>query len=455
MKKLLLFIFVLVLNSFVFSQEELGFDFDYAQFGYDSTSNFVEFYYSFNQQQLTPFAEDGNSYVSARLFIEIQKNGVDTALVSRDWSVKNPIAADGAASTSLVGVLGFLVPEGDYKMIVRGTDSQNAELKKEFKESITVIGRIKEGFSLSDIQLASNIKNENTNKNSIFYKNTLEVMPNPVTVFTNNNPVVFYYTELYNLDKGTKEPLLLTRNLYNSRGILVEQKSKSISRNNASIVEVGILNMKSYPTDSYNFVITLFDSTKNIGLSSTKRFYMINPGVKDTINNDAFLAQYLGSEFGVSSLEELDDMFAKCKYIAAANEIDQYEKLDSLNSKREFFYNFWKKRDPDPSTQENEFKTEYMYRIDYVMERYGSFYKKGYRTDRGRVYLLYGEPDQIDRYPNETNMKPHEIWYYNSMEGGVYFVFGDITGFSDYELLSSTKRGEIRDDNWTRRVQTN
>ena len=41
--------------------------------------------------------------------------------------------------------------------------------------------------------------------------------------------------------------------------------------------------------------------------------------------------------------------------------------------------------------------------------------KDGYRTDRGRVYLIYGEPDQIDRFPSETNMKPYEVWYYNSI----------------------------------------
>jgi len=58
-------------------------------------------------------------------------------------------------------------------------------------------------------------------------------------------------------------------------------------------------------------------------------------------------------------------------------------------------------------------------------------------------------------YPNETNMKPYEIWYYNRIEGGVLFIFGDLTGYNDYELLSSTKRGEIRDDNWQRRITTN
>lgn len=453
MKKIILLLF---LSSLVFAQDEqLGFEFDFAQFGYDSTSNFVEFYYSFNQQQLESVESEGEQFVSAVLSITIQGVNVDTALISREWTVNNNVTEKDIKSSSLVGVLGFKVPEGDYLLTVKGTDANKTSVFKQIEDELKVTPRImEESYSISDLELATNIKNENVNKSSIFYKNTLEVIPNPVSVFSNASPVVFYYCELYNLDKGDQNPLLLTRHLFNSRGKLLENESKGVDRNHESIVEVDLINMKKYPTDSYNLVITLYDSTTNKGVTSSKRFYMLNPGVKDTLSNLSTVADYLGSEFGVSSEEELDDLFEKSKYIATGDEIDQYEDIDSVSAKREFIFKFWQKRDPQPSTEENEFKTEYMYRLGYVAERYGSIYKDGYKTDRGRVYLMYGEPDQIDRYPNETDMKPYEIWYYNSMEGGVYFVFGDISGFSDYEMLSSTKRGEYRDDNWTRRIST-
>jgi hypothetical protein len=48
--------------------------------------------------------------------------------------------------------------------------------------------------------------------------------------------------------------------------------------------------------------------------------------------------------------------------------------------------------------------------------------------------------------------KPYEIWHYNDLEGGVLFVFADLTGFSEYRLLHSTKRGELQDDSWQQRV---
>lgn len=61
---------------------------------------------------------------------------------------------------------------------------------------------------------------------------------------------------------------------------------------------------------------------------------------------------------------------------------------------------------------------------------------------------MYGNPDEIDRHPNETDSKPYEVWSYNSLEGGVTFDFIDRTGFGDYQLVNSTERNEIHDDNW-------
>ncbi|MHA1988555.1 MAG: hypothetical protein ACW98D_18135, partial [Promethearchaeota archaeon] len=68
------------------------------------------------------------------------------------------------------------------------------------------------------------------------------------------------------------------------------------------------------------------------------------------------------------------------------------------------------------------------------------------------VHIMYGEPTEIERYPNQIESRPYEIWSYDSLEGGVVFIFADLTGFSDYQLVHSTKRGELRDDNWQRRI---
>ncbi|HEX9933600.1 MAG TPA: hypothetical protein VGB38_00265, partial [bacterium] len=55
----------------------------------------------------------------------------------------------------------------------------------------------------------------------------------------------------------------------------------------------------------------------------------------------------------------------------------------------------------------------------------------------------YGKPSDIDRFPSSYQMVPYEIWSYDAIEGGVIFVFADLSGFKNYSLLHSTKRGEV------------
>jgi hypothetical protein len=79
--------------------------------------------------------------------------------------------------------------------------------------------------------------------------------------------------------------------------------------------------------------------------------------------------------------------------------------------------------------------------------------REGYRTDRGRVYIVYGPPDDIERHPNESDTKPYEIWTYNSIQGGVEFDFLQKVQGSDYELVNSTVRSELHDDTWMQQAQ--
>jgi len=94
---------------------------------------------------------------------------------------------------------------------------------------------------------------------------------------------------------------------------------------------------------------------------------------------------------------------------------------------------------------------EYFQRVAVANARFSIGNKQGWKTDQGRVYLLYGEPDEIDRYPSSLGERPYEIWYYNKIEGGIEFVFVDLTGFGEMQLVHSTSRNEIQDYDWRAR----
>lgn len=452
MKKITLLI--ISLNFFLTAQEQFDFEFDYAQFGYDSTSNYIEFYYSFNQASLKVGNDTSAPNLEGLLKILIVNSEIGDTIVLNQWRVKHEIDTTQLGNQLLVGTLGFVIPAGNYNCEFTGSDLHKPEMSREIKEQIKVTPFLNHDLSMSDIQLASKMIQGSENTNSIFYKNTYEVVPIPNLVFGQSQPVAFFYIEIYNIQSPStlSDQLKMNLMLYNSKGKLIKEKSRYISRNANSRVEVGSHILSTYPTDSYTFVVALIDSSNNTGISTAKKFFVYNP---DIIVQDTFevaSTSVLSSAFGPMSEEELDDLFDKSRYIALKSEIDKYERLTNVDGKREFMFEFWKAKDEISETPENEFYRQYMQRVNLTNDRFTSMGKPGWKTDRGRIYLLYGEPSEIERYPNQLETRPYEIWNYNEIEGGVYFVFADLTGFSDYTLLHSTKRGELRDDNWQRRI---
>ncbi len=453
MKKIVFILFVFIYPTF--AQSDFEFEFDYAQFGYDTASNYVEFYYSFNEASLKVNSENSHAKIEGLLKIFIKDDIKGDTIVFNQWKLKHDILDTSTINSQiLVGTLGFIVPKGSFTCEITGSDMHNPDKFRQIKENIKVVPYMHHSMSISDIQLASKMIQGSENTSSIFYKNTYEVIPIPNVVFGISQPALFFYLEVYNLqsDSIKSEQLKMSQMIYDSKGKLVKEKSKYLSRTSNTRVEVGSHILSNYPTDSYTLVIALIDSVGNTGVSSAKKFFVYNPDVQVTDTFEVSTTAVLSSSFGSMSEEELDDLFDKSEYLATKTEIDKYEKLSNVEGKREYMFDFWKAKDESENLNKNEFYRNYMQRVQICNERYTSMGKQGWKTDRGRVFLLYGEPTEIERYPNQLETRPYEIWQYTEIEGGVYFVFADLTGFSDYTILHSTKRGELRDDNWQRRI---
>lgn len=452
MSKFSLIIFVFSFPVLLFSQK-INFEFDYAQFGYDSLSNYIEFYYSFAQSSLNYVDTDTTDYVGGILHIEIIDSATSEKIIDKHWIVNSEISDSSELNRNLIGILGFIINHGSYKSTITGSDANNPSNIRTISEFLFVEPFIKTNISLSDIELASNIIPGSENTSSIFYKNTYEITPLPAALCGENQPILFYYTEVYNiLFSPYENELRMDELVVNSKGQLLSSKSKKIKKSVDSRVEVGKINVYKFPTDTYTLIINLIDSVANYGVSSMKKFFVYNPSVAPIDTVQLTTSPVLSTTFGSMSEEELDDLFAKSVYIASEPEKDRYEALSTVEAKREFMYTFWRARDENPSDERNQYFLDYLKRLAESNDKYTAAKKDGWKTDRGRVYLVYGPPSQIDRYPNETETKPYEIWTYETLEGGVIFVFGDISGFNDYQLLHSTKRGELRDDYWQRRI---
>jgi GWxTD domain-containing protein len=458
MKKIIL-LFAFFPFLFISAQSNFNFNIDYASFKYDTLSNYVEFYYSFPTSQLKVVENSGTFQVEGILQMELKNDSSEQDLINKAWRIPNPLNDTSAQSrsTNLIGVIGFVVPRGKYTFIAEGSDFNNRDLKKSFKFQIDEKAFGTQNMSVSGVQLASNIKQADTDKNSIFYKNTLEVIPLPSDIFGENSPVVFYYGELYNLDKAPDlSDVKFVSSVYDSKGNLVYNRSKTSLKPVPASVEVGVINVSKYISGKYYLVLSLDDSLKNESIISRKEFFVYNPSIKDTtlIDIHTNTAKVLSSQFAFLSADECNDIFSKSEYIASKDEKEQYRKIHNVEGKREFLYKFWNGKENEADKDKRYNYSDYMNRAKIADERYSNIAKTGWKSDMGRVYIMYGEPSEIERHPNEGDSKPYEIWKYNDIEGGVQFIFADMNGFRNYQLLTSTKRGEIKDDNWQQEIST-
>ncbi|HTR47799.1 MAG TPA: GWxTD domain-containing protein [Verrucomicrobiae bacterium] len=153
---------------------------------------------------------------------------------------------------------------------------------------------------------------------------------------------------------------------------------------------------------------------------------------------------------------ELDSQYKKwlnedVPYIITSEERRSFLHLSTNEEREQFIESFWQRRNPDPDSPENTFKEEHYRRIAYANEHYASGIP-GWKTDRGKIYIMWGPPDEVDSHPTggtwdrpmdqgggQTTTYPWETWRYRYLEGqglgeNVELEFVDPTSTGEYHL---------------------
>jgi GWxTD domain-containing protein len=134
-------------------------------------------------------------------------------------------------------------------------------------------------------------------------------------------------------------------------------------------------------------------------------------------------------------------------YIIAPLERDVFLKLQTDRERDLFIEAFWKQRDPTPGDAENEFKTEHYRRIDHANRYFGrDAPRPGWKTDRGRIYIILGEARDIQRFEGKSSTYDAEVWFYQGktdmgLPAGFNLVFFKDGGHGEYKLYSPVGDG--------------
>lgn len=129
---------------------------------------------------------------------------------------------------------------------------------------------------------------------------------------------------------------------------------------------------------------------------------------------------------------ELNQAIGPLRYIATNAEIDSLM-TGTFPDRQKKFLEFWIDRAHGDTTLGDAMRNEFYKRVDFVNERFRYSITPGWETDRGRIYIIYGPPDQIDNNNQSFNSPPYQIWYYYSLK--LRFVFLDEFRVGDYRLV--------------------
>jgi len=422
---------------------------DYASFKGNENKSFTEFYLSFYQIDLE--YEQQDSIYIAKFSHELKITQGDSVIYNVSRNYRSSISAEERKlNNQFIDVFAVELLPGEYTIVAVITD-KNSNRNGEYILNASIMNFDKD-FSISNIEFANSIDTKGDNSN-FSLKNNIKILPNASKTFTIVNPMLYFYFEAYNLVLNDEGRSSYSYNYYitDINGTRVRDYATKEKTGHETIAEVSGINVVALEGQPYFLNIKIFDNNSNKSIVTRKKFSVNKPIRKKSPQHIAAKIEGYEEYVGLNK-EELIREFEIAKYIASTEEIEVFEKLNDAQSLRRFLSQFWKNRDKDNDTEINEFKQNYIENYRIANANYSTHFKEGWETDRGRVILVYGRPDEIERNTSSLNSQPYEIWHYYSLEGGSEFIFGDVSGNASFELLHSTFRNEIKDPNWRMRV---
>ena len=414
--------------------------------GHDSC--YVECAYSISRDSLYFAYLPDDSIWQATFRVDVvllDSLGARVDSLSRNVGTRTPSLEESRKrDVKVLDVLPLLLRPGQYQAQFTVTDLGDSSRGTRL-DTLFVENKNRESeLTISDLALAYRLTPTDAPADvaHLKIKNGYYVEPNPSGIFAPEDSMLYLYGEIYNL-KPT--PALYQVHLWILdpfgevvRDLGIEQLEPP---GETALLAYG-LRIDDLPRGIWHTVAVEVDH----GLSTAtmrKPFWLGTGMLSDSAR-------------AVEPFDEKDAMLNRrfIVYLATQEELSEYDAL-TLEGKRRFLDDFWMKRDSDPSTTRNEFFEAHRLRFAIANQKFSRSMNQrddGWNTDRGRVLILYGEPDEVIQTPSSIATWGYERWEYNSLEGGVYFIFLDWKNLGDYRLMHSTKQGERWDPDWQTRI---
>jgi GWxTD domain-containing protein len=370
------------------SRGDIVFYADVVTFYQGEGVNVEEIYCVVPNDQVKFVEEDGLLTGKLRYVAEIADGNGDIVGSSENTVEVTAASAEDAEDRTVVQVLqsSISVAPGRYTatVILEDLNALKRELisfllKKYKSGEVQVLIDSKdfgeEQFAISDIEFARGLRRVN---NGAFHKSGFEIIPNAPRRYGLLLPELAIFFELYNLSAATDcDQVVATYAITNRMGGEIFRSEKTLSLQGEKSASTALFDVTSLSSGSYLLALSISDTTGTALARSERRFDVA----------------WSPLSWGRYEHEMLGDM----EYVLTEDEMGRFRTLSS-GEQEKFLEGFWKDIDPTPGTMENEARTEHYRRVSYADRHFGSTHTRGALTDRGRLYVKYGQPDDIQSY---------------------------------------------------------
>lgn len=449
--RVLIFLILTMISSYLMAGNIRAY-FAYNTFLSPGNGPYIETYLQFDASSLA-FITNSEQHYQATLEILMVFKQNDQIKDFRKYELKSPAIDDPAKTLfSFTDQQRFLLPNGEYDLEVSLTDPNREGSVISHTEKISV-SYSSDAITVSSVQLAEKI--ERTDETGPLTKSGYNIFPYVDYFFPSTVNSIHFYCEIYNTSKllGNNEPFLLvssietfeTRNLMSDYNRFKRETAKPVN------LLISSFDISKLPSGNYFLVISVKDRNNEILASNRVFFQRNNPDIE--LSHDAFDHVNVAATFA-SQITEFDSL---AYFIRALGPISSYIEREFthnlVNSRdrqamQQYFYHFWQQR--DPAQPEIAWKNYYI-EMCKADANFKTRVKRGYETDRGRVFLQYGPPNSINQSYDEPNAYPYEIWHYYAINGQRdkrFVFFSRDFATNDFELIHSDVVGELSNHRW-------
>lgn len=367
-------------------------------------------------------------------------------------ALDSPVVTDTAnLDGAFIDQQRFSLPNGEYEMEISITDMNSGETLP--TETVTVEVNYPDGTpAISDILLFDSYAK--ATKPSTCTKSGYDFLPQVYPFYGPSQDKLNFYVELYNSNKLYDEGKFLVT--YYIETVESSNRMQNFTANkrfdvNKVNVLFNTIDIKELPSGNYFLVVEMRDRSNALICSKSWFFQRSNPSVSYDM---ADLSGVNVANTFVNNITEIDTLRKYIRFLdPVCTEIERdyahsLVKTDDVKTMQQFLFNFWSARSPMNPKQGFD---DYLAAVRRVNASFKTSSFPGYRTDRGYVFLKYGQPDKIMESPNEPGAYPYEIWHYYEVanQRNKRFVFmSKDTAANDYQLIHSDVIGEVNNPRW-------